>query len=115
MAVHTIAVIPLMLMILEITSELPDKKTKMTAYADDLSAAGSLESLKYWWEVLCQLGPKFAYYPQAIQFWLIVKPQVSVKGTLLYQNTKIQIAEKGKRHLGANNRRYNGVNIYISN
>ena len=102
MAVYAIAVIPLMLMILEITSELPDNKTKMAAYADDFSAAaGSLENLKYWWEVLCQLGPKFGYFPQAIKSWLIVKPQVFVKATSLFQNTKIQITENGKRHLGA--------------
>ena len=35
MAIYAIAVIPLMLMVLEETNQLPDKRTEMAAYADD--------------------------------------------------------------------------------
>ena len=73
MAGYAITIIPMMLIILEITADLPDNETKMAAYADDLTAAGSLESLKCWWDTLCKLGPKFGYYPQATKSWLIVK------------------------------------------
>ena len=101
MAVYAIAIIPLMLMILEITNQLPDTKTKMAAYADDFSAAGSIENLMYWWETLCKLGPKFGYYPEASKSWLIVKPRSMTKATHTFNKTDIKITKNGKRHLGA--------------
>ena len=101
MAVYAIAIIPLMLMILEVTNQLPDTKTKMAAYADDFSAAGSVGNLLYWWETLCKLGPKFGYYPEASKSWLIVKPQSMTKATRTFYKTDIKITKNGKRHLGA--------------
>ena len=45
----------------------------MVAYADDFTAGGSVKDLKYWWETLCEVGPKFGYYPEASKTWRIVK------------------------------------------
>ena len=73
----------------------------MIAYADDFSAAGSIVSLKHWWENLCKLGPKFGYFPEATKSWLIIKPNVSHKAHNTFRSTNIQITAKGKRHLGA--------------
>ena len=84
MEVYAIAIIPLMLIILEITNQLPDTKTKMAAYADDFSAAVSVENLMYWWETLFKLGPKFGYYPEASKSWLIVKPRSMTKAKHIY-------------------------------
>ena len=47
-----------MLMLLEITNTKTNSDAKIVAYADDFSAAGSISSLKYWWDILCELGPK---------------------------------------------------------
>ena len=47
MAIYAVAIIPLLLMVLQITDQLPGK-TKSEAYADDFTAAGSLENLKLW-------------------------------------------------------------------
>ena len=55
MSVYAIAIIPLMLMVLEITSNSSDDVAKMVAYADDFTAGGTIESLKYWWDTLCKL------------------------------------------------------------
>ena len=55
MAVYTVAIIPLMLMIMEITANASEEPSKVAAYADDFTAAGTVESLKSWWKVLCQL------------------------------------------------------------
>ena len=101
MAIYAIAVIPLMLMILEITNKLPDNRTKIAAYADDFSAGGSVENLHHWWKVLCQLGPKFGYFPEASKCWLIVKPEAYDKATSAFKDTDIKITVEGKRHLGA--------------
>ena len=79
MAIYAIAIIPLMLMVLDVSDKLPDKRTKMTAYADDFSAGGSIINLKHWWDTLCKLGPKFGYFPEASKCWLIIKPDAAEK------------------------------------
>lgn len=45
MAVYAVAVNPLLLMVLEITDNLPGVHTKSEAYADDFSAAGIIKTL----------------------------------------------------------------------
>ena len=72
MAVYAIAIIPLILMTVELTNK-TDSTTKTASYADDITVAGKLVNLKYWWNTLCELGPKFEYYPEASKSWLIVK------------------------------------------
>ena len=47
MAIYTIAIIPLILMILEITESYSEDTSKAVAYADDLTAAGCIPELKY--------------------------------------------------------------------
>ena len=97
MPIYATAIIPLILMLLEITNG----KTKVAAYADDFSAAGSVLNLKSWWEKLCTLGPKFGYYPEASKSWLIVKPKHKGAAATVFNNSKINITTEGKRHLGA--------------
>ena len=101
MAVYAIAIIPLILMIIEAMCKMPEKNSKTVAYADDFSAAGTLKNLRSWWDVLCQLGPKFGYYPEATKSWLIVKPNKNNQAVSIFEGTKINITEEGKRHLGA--------------
>ena len=52
MSKHAIAIIPLVLMIMEIMSTSADNTSKMLAYADDFTAGGTIKDLKYWWETL---------------------------------------------------------------
>ena len=73
MAVYAIAIIPLILMLLEAVIGGPYNSVREVAYADDLTAGGKLRDLKYWWDTLLDIGPKFGYYPQASKSWLIVK------------------------------------------
>ena len=80
MPIYALGVIPIMLIVLQITNTKTNFDAKMVAYADDFSAAGSISSLKYWWHTLCKLGPKFGYFPEPTKSWLIVK---SEKATVL--------------------------------
>ena len=73
MPIYALGVIPIMLIVLQITNTKTNFDAKMVAYADDFSAAGSISSLKYWWHALCKLGPKFGYFPEPAQSWLTVK------------------------------------------
>ena len=47
--IYALSVIPLMLIVLEITNTKTNPDAKMVACADDFSPAGSISSLKYWW------------------------------------------------------------------
>ena len=51
-------------MVLDITNTKTYSVAIMVAYADDFSATGSISSLKYWWDTLCELGTKFNYFPE---------------------------------------------------
>ena len=64
MTFFPVSVIPLVLMVLDITNTKTYSVAIMVAYADDFSATGSISSLKYWWDTLCELGPKFNYFPE---------------------------------------------------
>ena len=101
MTVYAIAIIPLILMILEITESLSDCTSKAAAYADDLTEAGCIPGLKYWWNQLCELGPNFGYFPLALKPWLIIKPEVDGKVKTTFQGSGVQITTEGKRHLSA--------------
>ena len=94
------ATIPLLLMIMEAVSNNPTEDSKAVAYADDFTAAGSVRSLRSWWSTLCELGPKFGYYPEPSKSWLIVKPSFLSK-TSIFADTEIKVTTEGKRHLGA--------------
>ena len=62
MATYAIATIPLLLMLLDFL-EKEHLSTKSAAYADNITAEGKLSKLRRWWDKLCELGPKFGYYP----------------------------------------------------
>ena len=49
---------------------------------------------------MCELGPKFGYFPEPPKSWLTVKSNCSGKAIRIYKDTNIQITTKGKRLLG---------------
>ena len=100
MSIYAIAIIPLVLMIMEIMSTSPNNISKMVAYADDFTAGGTVKDLKYWWERLCELGPKFGYYPEADKTRRIVKNDFYDIANTTFKSTKINVTSNGKRHLG---------------
>ena len=69
-------------MVLEITDMKTNSATKMVAYADDFSTAGSISSLKYWWNTLYKWGPKFCYFPEPTKSWFIVESNYSDKKSI---------------------------------
>ena len=98
MAIYAIAIIPLILMIVDISHQ-DDSSTKTAAYADDLTA-GKITQLKKWWDTLCQLGPKFGYYPEGGKSWLVIKGNQQYAEDIL-PGTSIKFTTDGQRYLGA--------------
>ena len=86
-------------MLTESLSNIPDNSTKSVADADEISAVGRVKDLKFWWDNLISLGPKFGYFSQRSKSWLTVKS--FIKMHIQHKDTKINISEDGKRHLGA--------------
>ena len=70
-------------------------------FADDSSAAGKLEEMKKWWDILCAMGPKYGYFPLATKTILIVKEDQEEKAREVFGQTGISITTEGERHLGA--------------
>lgn len=69
MAVYAITVIPLILMIVDITRQ-DNSSTKTVAYADNFTAARKITQPKKWWD---KLGSKFGYYPEVGKSRPIIK------------------------------------------
>ena len=46
---------------------------KQVVFADDFSVAGSLNSIKDYWDKLIAIGPKYGYFPKPTKSYLIVK------------------------------------------
>ena len=75
-------------------------ETKQAAFADDLSGAHKLITLRKWWDNIESYGPSLGYYPKATKSWLIVKPHLLSEAKLIFQGTEINITAEGRKHLG---------------
>ncbi len=49
------------------------EQVKQGWYADDSTATGTLAGVKTWFEILCERGPSFGYFPNSSKSVLIVK------------------------------------------
>ena len=100
MVIYAIAIIPLILMLVEIRMQ-DNNHTKKAAYADDLTVAGPIDQIRIWWNTLCRLGPKFDYFPEGCKSWIIVRENAKERAQTIFDNAKIKITTDGQRHLGA--------------
>ena len=74
---------------------------KQVWFADDATGAGSVASVKKWWDAITEFGPLFGYHANASKTWLITKEETATEAQLLFQDTDVRITTSGKRHLGA--------------
>ena len=88
------------------------------AHADDFSAAGNLKSLRRWWSVLTDIGPKFGYYPEPTKTWLAVNKSCdSEKVEYAFFRTKLKTTTDVRRQLGGSvgTRKFKDVYIKTMN
>ena len=89
MPTYALAIIPLMT-----TLSLPlqtDDKVKQSAYADDLTGAGSIDQLKRWWDMVVYFGRFLGYNAKASKSWLIVKPEYLDIVQIVFKDAGINI------------------------
>ena len=71
------------------------------AFADDFTVAGKINEIKLYWDALCNIGPKYGYFPKPEKSYLIVKEQHSNKANKIFEHSNVKITSTGQRHLGA--------------
>lgn len=98
MAIYALGVTPMLNILL---LRIGNQHNRMVAFADDITAAGTLEALKQWWDHLLEIGPSYGYFPQPTKSWLIVKSDQLDQARQTFAGTQIKITSEGERHLGA--------------
>ena len=68
-------------------------------YADDASLGGKFEAISKMFRKLCQIGPKFGYYPEPSKCTLVVHPLAIPHATNYFKDMGFQISS-GCRFLG---------------
>ena len=99
MAKYALGVKPL----IDVLSHSVDNKLcKQAWYADDSTTGGKIEELKKWWDKICEMGPKYGYYPKASKTLLILKDETLLPyAREIFGETGMVITCEGHRHLGA--------------
>ena len=93
MSMYAIAILPL---IMEL-----DNLSKQLWFADDAAAAGRLQAVKQWWDMLAKRGPKYGYFVNPSKTWLVVK-ECNLESTKeIFKDTGIHVTTDGKVYLGS--------------
>ena len=70
---------------------------KQAWFADDSAAAGKIEHVKGWWDILNSEGPSMGYFPNPSKTWLIYKNENTIeKSRRVFHGTGVNITTYGK-------------------
>ena len=86
MSLYAIGITPLLSAIM--LSE-PGYTLKHVAFADDITGAGKLKSLKIWWDAIIENGKFKGYSVNVTTSWLIEKEQHLQDATVTFANTSL--------------------------
>ena len=98
MPIYAIGIMPLLSTSLNYAV---DDTLKCAAFADDLIGAGSLKTLRDWWELIVSNGKFLGYFANPGKSWLIVKEQYLVEAEHIFAGAGINVTSEGRKHLGA--------------
>ena len=70
--------------------------------ANDATAAGKIDRLRYWWDLIIKEGVKHGYFVKPTKSWLVLKnPDKLEEVKTIFKDCPINITTQGMRHLGA--------------
>ena len=72
MGVYALGILPLIRFLLKF-SDLNEMNGKEVVFTDDFSIAGSLNSIKDYWDKLITIDLNYSYFPKPMKSYLIVK------------------------------------------
>ena len=75
--------------------------SKEVAFADDLAAAGKINEIKSFWNVIENICPKYGCFPKASKSYVIVKNQNVDVTSVIFNKTDVKITTEGHGHFGA--------------
>ena len=105
MAMYALALVPLVKHI--------QQACKQVWYADDATGCDKLTKMKQWFDVLCEVGPRYGYFPKPEKCILVIKPGKLEEAKRVFRGTKVLVQAEGSkddgveincegtRHLGA--------------
>jgi len=70
-------------------------------FADDATGSGKILSIRKWWSLLEEEGPKYGYFVNAKKTWLLVKEEFFITAVQAFSGTNVRITTAGRRELGA--------------
>ena len=78
MPIYAIGILPLMSTV--VADSLPETLTqvKQVTFVGDLTGAGTIDSLKFWWDKIITYGPYLGYNAKPSKSWLIVKTNMLI-------------------------------------
>jgi hypothetical protein len=79
--------------------KIEDPDSGQAWYADDSSGIGRLTRLRKWFDLLCEDGPGFGYFPEADKSYLIVAPRHLELARRIFAGLPVRIVH-GQRFLG---------------
>ena len=78
------------------------EKVRQAWYADDSSAAGTLQSIAIWFNELCEKGPRVGYFPNPSKCHVIVKNEHSLeRARELFRGSGVKFTLHGRPYLGS--------------
>ena len=96
MGAYVLGILPLIKFLLQFIN-LNEMNVKEAVFADEFSIAGSLNSIKDYWDELTASSPKYGYFPKPAKSYLIGKEQAQN----VFANSRVNVTAEGKRHLCA--------------
>ena len=99
MYIYALGILPLIIAISEPLKL--QEKARHSAFADDLTGAGTIVQLRKWWDLIIDFGVFIGYTAKPTKSWLIVKEEYLQNAQKIFEGTGIQITTEGRRHLGA--------------
>ena len=78
MEAYALDILPLIKLLLEFIN-LNKVNVKEVAFADGFSVAGSLNSIKDYWDKLTEISPKYGYFLKPTKSYLIVKEKKMIE------------------------------------
>ena len=65
---------------------------KEVVFADNFSVAGSLNSIKDYWDKLTAISPKYDYFSKSTKSYLIVKESKLMEAQKLFAHSRVNIS-----------------------
>ena len=95
MVAYVLGVAPLIHFLHQYVS-MNNHRCKEVAFADNFTIAGKIEGIRWYWELMQQVGQLYGYFPKPSKFYLVAK-ELYLENTIeTFRGSEDKITTKGK-------------------